>query len=232
MKSQRKNTAWIFGIINVLAAILMSVAMVAIFCFAPVERTMGEVQRIFYVHVAVAWSGLAALIVSAMMGAIYLFRRDLAWDHWSQAAAELGWLGCALALITGSLWARAAWGIWWTWDPRLTTTFILWLIYTGYFLVRNSFEDAHRQARMGAVLTILGMLDLPLVFMATRWFRGIHPVSPGMEPAMRAVLIISLVGFTAVFGMLLLFRKNQLQQAQMISTWESDFEIHADIFSK
>ena len=158
------------------------------------------------------------------VGTIYLFRRNLTWDHWSLAAAELGWLGCALALITGSLWARAAWGVWWTWDPRLTTTFILWLIYSGYFLIRGSLEDAHRRARMGAVMTILGMIDLPLVFMATRWFRGMHPVSGGMEPAMRTALVVSLAGFSALFVLLLALRKTQLQQARLLSKWESEIE--------
>jgi heme exporter protein C len=164
------------------------------------------------------------LIVSALTGTVYLIRRNLTWDHWSQAAAELGWLGCALAFITGSLWARAAWGVWWTWDPRLTTTFILWLIYSGYFLIRGSLEDAHRRARMGAVMTILGMIDLPLVFMATRWFRGMHPVSGGMEPAMRTALVVSLAGFSALFILLLALRKTQLQQARLLSTWESEIE--------
>jgi MFS family permease len=144
---------------------------------------------------------------------------------------EIVWIR-VLTLITGPLWGRKAWGVWWTWDPRLTTTFILWLIYSGYFLIRNSQEDAHRRARMGAVLTILGMLDLPLVFMATRWFRGIHPVSQGMEPAMRVALLVSLAGFTALFVVLLILRKDQLRQAHLLSTWETDFETQASVWQE
>ncbi len=223
MRLQNRILAGGIGALNLLAAVLTVAAMLAIFFFAPVEASMGEIQRIFYVHVGVAWAGLMALVISAIAGAIYLVRRDPAWDHWSLAAAELGWLGCGLVLITGSLWARAAWGAWWTWDPRLTTTFILWLIYAGYFLVRASFDDARRRARMGAVMTILGMLDLPLVFLATHWFRGIHPVSRGLEPSMRVALIVSLASFSALFVLLMIIRKIQLHQARLL--WERESEI-------
>lgn len=216
------------GIFLAFTALMMAAAISAIFFLAPAEASMGEVQRIFYVHVAVAWSGLLAILASAACGAIYLYRRDLVWDHWSQAAAELGWIGCGLVLITGSLWARAAWGVWWTWDPRLTTTFILWMIYSGYFLVRSSQEDAHRRARLGAVMSILGVLDLPLVFVATRWFRGIHPVARGMEPSMLIALIVSLVSFSALFALLIAIRKNHLQQARQIWLWESEIENDAE----
>jgi heme exporter protein C len=228
VESKRTIPVTGIGMLNVFAAVSMPAALAAIFFFAPREATMGEVQRIFYVHVAVAWCGLIAMLFSALAGASYLFRRDLAWDHWSLAAAELGWLGCALALITGSLWARAAWSVWWTWDPRLTTTFILWLIYSGYFLIRGGLEDVHRRARAGAVVAILGALDLPLVFMATRWFRGMHPVSRGMEPSMRMTLIVSLASFTALFALLLIVRKLQLKQAQILLTCESAAEMNAD----
>ena len=136
---------------------------------------MGQAQRIVYVHVAVAWLALAGFIVMAASGGMYLLRRDLAWDHWARAAAELGWLCCTLTLATGSLWAHAAWNTWWTWDPRLTTSFVLWTMYGGYLLIRGSLEDPHRSARLGAVLAIVGLLDVPLVVIATRWFRGIHP---------------------------------------------------------
>jgi heme exporter protein C len=216
------------GIFFAFAALMMAAAIGAIFFLAPAEASMGEIQRIFYVHVAVAWSGLLSILVSAACGAIYLHRRNLVWDHWSQAAAELGWIGCALVLITGSLWARAAWGTWWTWDPRLTTTFILWMIYSAYFLVRSGQEDAPRRARLGAVVSILGVLDLPLVFVATRWFRGIHPVARGMEPSMLAVLVVSLVSFTALFALLIAIRKNHLHQARQLGLWESEIEDNAE----
>ena len=102
--------------------ILTAIAMLAIILSAPTERTMGDSQRIVYIHVAVAWCGLANFLVMAGAGLMYLRRRNLAWDHWAQAAAELGWLGATLTLITGSIWAHAAWNTWWSWDPRLATT--------------------------------------------------------------------------------------------------------------
>ncbi|MFH1918793.1 MAG: cytochrome c biogenesis protein CcsA, partial [Planctomycetota bacterium] len=186
---------------------LLSAAILAVCLLAPTEETMGHAQRIVYIHVPVAWFALVSFVVMAGAGALYLIRRNLAWDQWSQAAAELGWLSSSLTLLTGSLWAHEAWGTWWTWDPRLTTAFILWAIYSGYLIVRASLEDPHRRARLGAVLAIVGILDVPLVVLATRWFRGIHPVSPGMEPSMRVVLLVSLAGFSAFFALLLARRR-------------------------
>lgn len=199
---------------------LMAVAIVTIFVVAPTERSMGDAQRILYVHVAVAWSGLWALVIMAGTAVCYLVRRDLKWDHWSQSAAELGWLCCVLTLVTGSLWARAAWGTWWTWDPRLTTTFILWAVCSGYLLLRGALEDPHRRARLAAVLAILAAMDLPLVVLATQWFRGIHPASPEMEPPMRAALWASIVAFSSLFAMLLAQRYGQLRLADALAALE------------
>jgi heme exporter protein C len=194
---------------GVLVAAMVLVALVAVF-LAPTEQTMGHAQRIVYIHVAVAWVGLAGLLLMAAAGAAYLVRRNLAWDHWAQAAAELGWLGCTLTLATGSLWAHAAWNVWWTWDPRLTTAFILWAIYSGCLLLRRGIEDPHRRARLGAVLAIAGVVDVPLVIVATRLFRGMHPAAPHMEPRMHAVLLLSVCGLTVLWALLLVLRRTQL----------------------
>lgn len=180
-------------------------------CTAPTETTMGHAQRVLYVHVSVAWLGLLGFLATAGTGLMYLWRRSLEWDHWSQSAAEVGWLCCSLTLVTGSLWARTAWGTWWTWEPRLATTFILWALYAGYFLLRGSLEDRHRRARMAAILATVGALDVPLVALATRWFRGIHPVAPEMEPSMRAVLLVTAAGFLSLMVLLLLERRNQIR---------------------
>jgi len=185
---------------------------------APTETTMGDAQRVVYVHVAVAWFGLLAFLVMAVAGLLYLLRRDLIWDTWAGAAAEVGWLCCSLTLVTGSLWAHAAWQTWWTWDPRLTTSFILWMVYSGCLLARASVADGHHRARIGAVLALLGAADLPLVVMATRWFRGIHPVTPEMEPAMRVALLLSVTGLTAVFALLLVRRQTQLALRNSLAT--------------
>jgi heme exporter protein C len=144
----------------------------------------------------------------------------LAWDHWAQAAAELGWLSNTLTLITGSFWAHFAWGVWWTWDPRLTAALILWTIYCGYLLVRGGQDDPHRRARVAAVVAVVGALDVPLVVMATRWFRGVHPVAPQMESSMRLVLLLSVLGFSAFFSLLLVRRRAQLQLQQQVVEFE------------
>lgn len=198
-------------LLQALVAILLAASIVAISLFAPTEKTMGDVQRIVYVHVAVAWFALVSFVMMAATGAAYLIRRDLWWDQWSQSAAELSWLCCLLTLVTGSFWARAAWGTWWSWDPRLTTSLILWTLCCGTLIVRSNFEDPHRRARVGAVLAIVGTLDIPLVLLAARWFRGIHPASPGMDPSMRMVLLMSVVGFSGLFGLLLVRRRSQLR---------------------
>ena len=109
-------------------------------------------------------------------------RRNLNWACWSQAAAEVSWLCVTLSLVTGSLWARNAWGVWWTWEPRLTSAFVLWLILAGTFLARAGTEDLHLRARTSAVLAILAVCDIPIIVMAARWFRGMHPVAPQMDP--------------------------------------------------
>lgn len=192
------------------ALVLLAVAVLAIFLVAPAETTMGAAQRIVYVHVPVAWFALVGFLAMAACGAGYLAGRNLWWDHWAQAACEVGWLCCGLTLVTGSLWAHSAWGTWWTWDPRLTTAFVLWAICSGCLIVRAGLEDPHRRARVGAVLAIVGTLDIPLVVMATRWFRGIHPVSPDMEPSMRLVLLVSVAAFTAWFVLLTARRRMQL----------------------
>lgn len=178
---------------------------------APTESTMGTVQRIMYLHVPLAWISLLACPAMAALGACYLVRRELRWDCWAGAVAELSWIACTLALVTGSLWARAAWGTWWTWDPRLTTTFILWAIYSGGVLLRRGLADRRRRAQAAAVLAFVGTLDVPLIVMATRWFRGMHPVSPAMEPEMRLALVMSGFAFLGVFAMLLRCRGLQIE---------------------
>lgn len=194
-----------------LAVTLLLAALAAICLVAPRELTMGDAQRVLYVHVAVAWNALLGMLVTAAAGIAYLTRRNLAWDFRAQAAAEVGWLCCTLTLLTGSLWAQAAWGVWWTWDPRLTSSLILWTIYCGYLLVRSGQDDPHRRARVAAVLAVVGMLDVPLVFMATRWFRTVHPVQPQMEPTMRWTLLLGSLGFTAFFILIWTRRHKQLE---------------------
>jgi len=177
-----------------------------------------------YVHIAVAWLALLGFIAMSACGVGYLLTRNLNWDQWSQATGEIGWLCSTLTLVTGSLWAHAAWGTWWTWDPRLVTSFILWALYSGNLILRNGLGDDHQRARLCAVLAIIGVADVPLVVMATRWFRGIHPVSPQMEPSMRYVLLASVIGLTAMMTLLLVRRRTQLQLENRVAQFQMRIE--------
>ena len=203
-----------------LLASLTVIPIASVIGLAPTEATMGHSQRVLYVHVSVAWLSLIGFIVVAVSGLLYLLRRDLRWDQWAQASAELGWLCACLTLVTGSLWAHAAWGTWWTWDPRLVTSFILWALYGGYLVSRGNLDDPHSRARVAAVLAIVGVLDVPLVIMATRWFRAIHPVSPKMEPSMRLALMLTVAGFTALTALLVVCRRDQLQLESVLGELE------------
>jgi heme exporter protein C len=215
---QQNRLAAITTLANLVVALMLVGAIFAVCLLAPTEQTMGHVQRIVYIHVSVAWFGLLAFVVMAICGIGYLARRDLKWDHGAQACGEVGWLCCGLTLISGSLWAREAWGTWWEWDPRLTASFILWVIYSGILIVRGGLEDARQRARIGAILAILGTLDIPLVVMATRWFRGMHPVAPEMTPVMRLTLLVTVLGFTAFFALLVWRRTEQLRLQSDMNT--------------
>jgi heme exporter protein C len=200
---------------------LAATALWSIFFVAPTEETMGDVQRIIYLHVAVAWCGLASMIALGFCGGAYLVSRRIRWDFWSQSICEVGCLCTFLTLVTGSAWAHEAWGTWWTWEPRLTSSLVMWIMYCGMLLIRSSVDEQHRRARVGAVLAIIGIGDVPLVLMATRWFRGVHPVSPDMEPTMRTVLFGALISFTVLFAYLTAMRRRQLEVVDQIAELEA-----------
>jgi len=183
------------------------------------------VQKVFYFHVSTAWIGMLSFLVAAVAGGIYLSTADHRWDIVALAAVEIGMVFSLIAIISGSIWARPIWNTWWTWDPRLTATAVLWAVYCAYLLLRSGLEDPHRRARAGAVLAMIGLVDLPMVAMATRWFRGIHPPSPQMEPAMRLALLLSVAAFTGLFGLLVACRRRQLQLQEMLLRLEQDSDM-------
>ena len=178
---------------------------------APTERVMGPLQRIFYSHVPAAAAAFLGFGVTFGASIAYLATARREWDVLAASAAEIGELFATLVILTGMLWARAAWNTWWTWDPRLTTTLVLWLIYAAYLILRASVEDGVRRARYAAVVGIVGFIDVPVVFMAIRWWRTIHPAvlrSTGVAleaPVLRA-LAVSLGAFMVVFVVLLVAR--------------------------
>jgi heme exporter protein C len=153
--------------------------------------------------------------------AAFMMRRSLVWDYWSQASAEVGLLCFTITLASGSLWAHEAWGVWWTWEARLTSALVLWLILAGICLARASVDDLQNRARIGAVLAILAIFDLPILIMATRWFRGVHPVAPQMDPRMRIALLAALLAFTPFFALLIRQRRLQIDLSARVLALET-----------
>ena len=198
----------------------MAKALHAIFLEVPMEVTMGAVQRIFYFHLPSAAVAFLAFAVSAGASVAYLIGRNLRWDRWAVSAAEIGVVFCSVVLVTGPIWAKPVWGIWWTWDARLTATFVLWLIYVSYLVLRGFLEEPARRATISAVLSILGFLDVPLVYMANRWWRTQHPqpviaggAGSGLDPEMWLGLLQALVALLLLFGFLM-YQRLQLEQAR------------------
>jgi heme exporter protein C len=204
-------------ILDVVTVVLLVIATGMVFLYAPMEAVMGNVQRVFYFHVAAGWVGMLGFLVAAIAGIAYLRtgRRD--WDITSLSAVEIGMVFAFINVVTGSIWARPIWNTWWTWDPRLTTATIMLLIYAAYLLLRQGIEDPDRRARFGAVYVIVGFLSVPLTFFSARLFRTIHPVvigtnQPGAEGAfdmttvMLQTFLFALLTFTFIFADLLWHR--------------------------
>lgn len=203
---------WSLGL-GVLGTLALLAAFRMIFFYAPTERSMGLVQRIFYVHVPSAWVAFLAFGIVALCSVGYLWLRDERLDAIAVSAAELGIVFTSIVLITGPLWGRIAWGAWWVWEPRLTLTLLLWFIYLGYFILRGSTESPERGRRFAAVLGIVGAVDIPLIHISVNWFRSQHPQpvvmrpeGPQAAPEILQTLMTSLLAFTLVFFSLLLLR--------------------------
>src|SRR5213080_1249606 len=166
---------------------------------APTERTMGDVQRIFYYHVPSAWTAFLLFIINFVASLAYLVNRSDKADMVALVSAEVGVVFCTVVLVTGPIWARPVWGIWWTWDLRLTLTLLLWLIYVSYLVLRR-FSTSSQTPVLAAVLAIFGALDVPLVYFSIWFFRTQHP-SPviggggSLDPRMAHVLLISWAAF-------------------------------------
>lgn len=186
----------------------------------PPDRTMGEVFRIFFLHVPLAWIGYLALFVTMVASGLYLWRGQLRHDRLAAASAEIGLLFIGLTIVTGSIWGKATWGVWWDFDPRLTTTAILFVIYLGYILVRASIVERARRARVSAVLGIVGFADVPVVHLSVLWWRGLHQpptvIRPG-DPTIDHLYLTVLVANVAAFSLLyawLVRRRTTLEDAR------------------
>jgi heme exporter protein C len=187
------------------AAALIIVAGYAALYIAPEEATMHEIQRIFYFHVSAWVATFTAFGIVFVANIAYLATRGQRWDSLGVSAAEVGVACCSIGLITGPLWGKPVWGIWWTWDARLTTTFIMWLLYISYLMLRGLMEDPRRRASLSAVFGIFAFLDVPLVYMSNRLFPTQHPQpvffggpNSGINPVMAKVFLLCMVAVLVV----------------------------------
>ena len=177
---------------------------------APTEATMGDVQRIFYYHVPSAWTAFLLFFVNFLASVWYLFRRGGVSDAIAVTTAEVGVVFCTIVLITGPIWARPVWGIWWTWDARLTSTLLLWLIYVSYLILRR-FSTGGQTPVLAAALAIFGFVDVPFVYLSIRYFRTQHPqpvIGGGgsLHPAMWHAVLWNWLAFSALAALLCWFR--------------------------
>ena len=207
-----KGTGWVLrAAVASGMALLMIANLYLIFMWAPTDAILGHVQRIFYFHVPIAWVAFLAFFIVFVSSILYLWKRNAHWDALAQSAAEIGVVFATLILVTGTIWMRPVWGVWWTWEPKLTTSVILWLIYVGYLMLRAYAPSRSQGATYAAVLGIVGFIDVPIVYFAVEWWRSVHPeavVGPlsesgSLDSSMRVVLMFSMLTFTLLFAFLL-----------------------------
>lgn len=219
-------------ILTVVTVLMLAAATLMVILYAPLEAVMGQVQKVFYFHVASGWTGMLGFFVAFVAGIVYLITHKRIWDIVGVAGVEIGLVFMLICIITGSIWARPIWNTWWTWDPRLTTATIMELVYAAYLMLRQGVEDPDRRARFGAVYAIIGFLSVPLTFFSIRIFRTIHPVVIGggdsdatgsfdMTAKMLQTFMFSLATFSVLFVTLLWHRirmgkfADQLEQLKM-----------------
>ena len=206
-----------FPILAVLTAALLGYGLYQALWGAPTEQTMGEVQRIFYYHVPSAWTSFIFFAVNMVASIVYLIRRNLKADAVAVSAAEVGLVFCTVVLVTGPLWARPVWGIWWTWDWRLTSTLVMWLIYVSYLVLRR-FSSGGQTPVLAAALAVFGGLDIPLVYFSIWFFRTQHPQpvigdQGSIDPQMLHVLLINWAAFLC-FGSLVFWARYRVEVMQ------------------
>ncbi len=197
-------------VLDIISIIVLGIATYLALVFAPTERVMGDVQRVFYFHIGTAWTALLGFVLAGAFSVIYLVKKDLKWDRLQVAAIEVSLVFFFITIVLGSIWARPVWNTWWTWDWRLTTAAVVELIYVAYFMLRQGIDDPDRRARFGAVYALLGSLSAPITFFVIRLLRSIHPVvigganpeadgSFGMTADMRVAFFFALFTFTVIF---------------------------------
>ena len=204
-----KRAPRILILLDCLAAVAVTSAFSLVIFYAPVELEMGLVQKVFYFHVASTWTGMLGFAVATIAAVLYLKTGNMKWDIAAVSGIEIGMVFIGIGIISGSIWAKPIWNTWWTWDPRLTTTLIMELIYSAYLILRGSVDNPNQRARYASIYSIIGFVSVPLTFLSIRIFRTIHPVvfgeaatssgSLALTSRMQFTFIYSLVAFTIFF---------------------------------
>jgi heme exporter protein C len=201
-------------VLGAASAVALFVALWMALLWSPKDAAMGNVVRILYVHVANAWLAYLAFVVVFVASVGYLWTKKLVFDAVAVASAEIGVLFTGLTLVLGSIWARPTWGVWWSWEPRVVTTAVMFAMYVGYLLLRNLTDDLDRRATRAAVLGIVLVVDVPIVHLSVTWMNALHQLpsvlrpdlSPTLDPAMLASLIAMTIAFTFLYGYLMAAR--------------------------
>ena len=205
-----KERSFLKGGLTGLTLLLIIVSLYLVFLFVPTEESMGVVQRIFYFHVPVAWVAFLAFFVVFIGSIMYLWKRNTKWDAIANSSAEIGVVFTLIVLITGSIWAKPIWGVWWAWEPRLTTALVLCLIYIAYLIVRSFATEESQAARFAAIVGIVGFVDVPIVALAITLWRTQHPgpviFDGGLAPTMLLTLLVCITAFSALYALLMVYR--------------------------
>jgi len=195
--------------LGILALLSMLVGSYVGLVVVPADAAQGNVQRLMYVHVPAAWLAFLAFFVVFVMSVLYLIQRDERWDRVAASSAEIGVVFTVVTLLLGMMWGKPTWGVFWTWDPRLTTTAILLAIYVGYGALRSFAEDGEKRARWSAIVGVIGFANVPIVYMSVTWWRTLHqpPSSPrSVAPDILWTLMLNLAAFTIVYVYLMVRR--------------------------
>ncbi len=207
-------------VLLVITFLLLVWSLYMVFIYVPTEKTMGIVQRIFYIMVPMAWLAMLSFVIIFVSSIFYLRRRTSWWDILSRSASEVGIIFTTLTLFAGSIWAKPVWGVYWTWEPRLTATLVLWMLYLAHIMIRSLAVEESRGATFAAVVGIVGFIDIPIIGLSTTLWRGMHPgaiiFEGGLESSMLLTLIVSIVAYTALYALVL---------ARLVSIKNSENEI-------
>ena len=204
MNNKQTQKSMVFTLVT---ALVMFAAFTLISVYAPQEKSMGVIQKIFYLHVPLAWVTILAFLVIFVCSILFLAKGNILYDNIARSSAKIGFIFNSLMLLSGSIWAKAVWGVWWTWDPRLTTSLILWFIYICYLLVRNSSFEEERGAKFAAVIGIIGFADIPVIALSTTLWQTLHPAElifqGGLTAPMLVTLMVCVLGFTLFYILLM-----------------------------